>query len=232
MSKVDWSLAPNWATHALVKLHNPGIGGVHWSYFIDGEHRISPDGLWFHPDGYRVSEERPRNVKPKPWSGPEDGLPPVGSEVELGCDCIMARFDDFKLFEKGTRVLVGGHANFGGVDVAVIHREHDSRGYTATLCEYLEPICTPQQRAAEKRESAIRDVMDIAQVDCRVTAARLVDAGFARGNKKEEQGRDAVIDAMKSTFDSVSDQLVPTSNKYLETLFGALYDAGFKREVV
>jgi hypothetical protein len=32
----------------------------------------------------------------------------------------------------------------------------------------------------DARETAIREIMDIADVDCRVTAARLVDAGFKR----------------------------------------------------
>lgn len=41
-------------------------------------------------------------------------------------------------------------------------------------------ILTPEQRAADERETAIREIMDVADVDCRVTAARLVDAGFKR----------------------------------------------------
>lgn len=168
MSKVDWSLAPNWATHALVKLHNPGIFGVHWSYFIDGEHRIGPDGLWFHPDGYRVAEKRPRNLKPKPWSGPEDGIPAVGSIV-------LARRSDTNKWHE-SEVL-----------------RHSTECQRSCVCAFMEvksnmmfwsseykAIKTQDQIAYDKRETAIREIMDIADVDCRVTAARLVDAGFKR----------------------------------------------------
>lgn len=41
--------------------------------------------------------------------------------------------------------------------------------------------------------------------------------------------RELAINSMKKVFDSCSHQLVPTSNKYLETLFGAIHDAGWKR---
>lgn len=40
--------------------------------------------------------------------------------------------------------------------------------------------------------------------------------------------REAAIGRMKECFDSVSDDLCPTSNQYLETLFGALHDAGLR----
>lgn len=168
--------APPDATHYAGYCHYKKVNDV-WMVHMYGDEWDKSSSMY---NGDIKPADIVRRPQPKPWSGPEDGLPPVGSEVELGRDCILSRFDDFKLFEKGTRVLVGGHANFGGVDVAVIHREYDSQGYTATLCQYLEPIRTPEQLAASIRETAIRELMDIAQVDCRVTAARLVDAGFKR----------------------------------------------------
>lgn len=175
MSKVDWSLAPNWATHALVKLHNPGIGGVHWSYFIDGEHRISPDGLWFHPDGYRVAEERPRNVKPKPWSGPEDGLPPVGIECEYN-PMVPTAF--MPTYLKWSKVRIVTHDVQIGDTYALFYGLNGYCGNRRPEC--FRAIRTPEQIAADLRETAIRELMDVADVDCRVTAARLVDAGFKR----------------------------------------------------
>ena len=41
--------------------------------------------------------------------------------------------------------------------------------------------------------------------------------------------REAAISSLKKVFDSCSDDLMPTSNKYLETLFGAIHDAGFRK---
>jgi hypothetical protein len=41
--------------------------------------------------------------------------------------------------------------------------------------------------------------------------------------------RESGIQALKQVFDSCSDDLMPTSNKYLDTLFGAIYDAGWRK---
>ncbi len=46
-----------------------------------------------------------------------------------------------------------------------------------------------------------------------------------------EEERSVAITEMKQCFDSVSDELVPTSNRYLEVLFGALHDAGYRKQV-
>lgn len=43
--------------------------------------------------------------------------------------------------------------------------------------------------------------------------------------------RDAAVVQMKQCFDSISERLMPTSNQYLETLFGALHDAGYRKQV-
>lgn len=43
--------------------------------------------------------------------------------------------------------------------------------------------------------------------------------------------KEKAIAQMMQCFDSISDRLMPTSNKYLETLFGALHDANFRKQV-
>ena len=87
MSKVDWSLAPEGATHAGTK-HAEGI--VCW-------YKLSNDSYhyWYMVDsvldscGWDESEGRPchwplvERPQPKPWSGPEDGLPSVGMTVQV-----------------------------------------------------------------------------------------------------------------------------------------------------
>jgi hypothetical protein len=53
--------------------------------------------------------------------------------------------------------------------------------YQGTEClATFRAIKSNQHIESDARETAIRELMDIAQVDCRVTAARLVDAGFKR----------------------------------------------------
>lgn len=169
MSQIDWSKAPEWATHALVKLHNPNLGSAHWSCLIDGEHRVSPDGLWFHPDGYRVAEERPRKIAVKEWNG--EGLPPVGAYVE------------HKSSAKWNKVLVVAHFN----GQAVIAWEGD-HGDSIDLREAseLRQIRTPEQIAAEEREKAIEQMIDDTNIltgimsDCRNMAGQLYDAGYRK----------------------------------------------------
>ena len=83
MSKVDWSLAPDDATHFgpstkdwepcwMKKIGNHWYGWLYptdtkWDYLADASSNQS-----------RISMlvKRPQ---PKPWSGPEDGLPPAGT---------------------------------------------------------------------------------------------------------------------------------------------------------
>ncbi|VVM35936.1 hypothetical protein PS645_00022 [Pseudomonas fluorescens] len=46
-----------------------------------------------------------------------------------------------------------------------------------------------------------------------------------------EAERDRAISELKKVFDSRSHELMPTSNKYLDTLFGAIHDAGYRKQV-
>ena len=129
-----------------------------WLAFVDYEWV----NVWL-PDPKRYQEID------KPWSGPEDGLPPVGMTVEV----FECTHDYTKRFN-GQKVRILCHEN----DVAVFSAKNFE--YHALVKDKFRPLKTTEQLAAEKRETAIRELMDIAQVDCRVTAARLVDAGFKR----------------------------------------------------
>jgi len=162
MSKVDWSLAPQGATHW-------NYGNFLFYKFEDGKGHFwhSGDDEWCAAsciDEYKHLTERQN----KPWSGPEDGLPPVGSIV------IARRSDTNKWHE--SEVL-----------------RHSTEYQRSCVCAFMEvksnmmfwsneykAIKTLEQVSADTRETAIRELMDVADVDCRVTAARLVDAGFKR----------------------------------------------------
>lgn len=149
-------------------------GGA-WMAFVDGE--------WV--DVYFADPKRYMKIN-KPWSGPEDGLPPVGLEVEIKIDFKKAPpYAIITLTELG--VDVQNHTpRFQKVKVLYASSKYliaESCGaecLTPMSCVEIRAIRTQEQIAAEKRETAIRELMDIAQVDCRVTAARLVDAGFKR----------------------------------------------------
>jgi hypothetical protein len=103
--------------------------------------------------------------QPKQWSGPQDGLPPVGTVCEI----------------KNER---HGRTDKKWITCEIIF---SSRHYVIIKSSELvgqdEAVCLPSDlrfRSKDQRETAIREIMDIADVDCRVTAARLVDAEFKR----------------------------------------------------
>lgn len=177
MSKVDWSLAPDDATHFgpstkdwepcwMKKIGNHWYGWLYptdtkWDYLADASSNQS-----------RISMlvKRPQ---PKPWSGPEDGLPPVGAV------CEVREPNNYSAFQDWSKCTISAHniGSNGRPQVCAV----DDRGDFAIFYPEIDPVefrAIPS--AADLRETAIRELMDIAQVDCRVTAARLVDAGFKR----------------------------------------------------
>ena len=124
---------------------------------------------WYEFPTYEAGHFTERLPKqPQAWSGPEDGLPPVGTVCEINHP---------RLGWKQCEIVA--HKDMGeGKPHAIAWI--DSNNVDQSQGIRFRVLKTPEQLAADQRESAIRDVMDIAQVDCRVTAARLVDAGFKR----------------------------------------------------
>lgn len=166
MSNLNW---PEGATHYLQAGEEStrfrDLSGENWKYFNTNtgkwsRHYFSSRHLLTRTDLI----ERPK--QPKEWSGPEDGLPPVGTECEIITD------DD--VWEHAV-ILCHGYDDFRPHAVAQC-----ASGLWMEEVDGFRAIRTPEQNVSETRESAIRELMDIAQVDCRVTAARLVDAGFRR----------------------------------------------------
>ena len=166
MSKVDWSLAPKWAEYVVV---GPLSG---FNYWANDNRRIQFCGDFDCCDdnhvkeGWGVVEEKPQ---PKKWSGQQDGLPPVNTECELRCKTGGWGIAKVKYMSDTMCVWLWKNGNSDQREWAESPWKMDFR-----------PIRTAAEIAAEQRETAIREIMDIADVDCRVTAARLVDAGFKR----------------------------------------------------
>ena len=165
MSNLNW---PEGATHYLgagdEHTRFRDLSGENWKFFN------ALTGQWsqhyFSSEDLLSSRDLIPRPQPKPWSGPEDGLPPVGVECEV----------DHGNGKHWDKVTILAHHGEKAIYLDPIRGIH----YIWGLLKDFRTIRTPEQRAAEKRETAIRELMDIAQVDCRVTAARLVDAGFKR----------------------------------------------------
>lgn len=138
-----------------------------------------------------------RPAKPKPWSGPEDGLPPVGTVCEFagGTECPEDPFD--KDLKEGMKATIIAHFKCGDFTLAAFtfDPENPDRGMVqveqATFgC--FRPIRTPEQLAAEERERTRK--IGVAQMmehihfslpkelwgECEPACYALYDAGFKR----------------------------------------------------
>lgn len=158
--------APEDATHYAKQCHYKLVGDM-WMVYIEDNEWVTSDSMY---NGQIKPSDIIQRKQPKPWSGPEDGLPPVGTvcEYSLGdSNCWYVCEIKYVLRD-------------GDGLVAECHLKPSIEQYLNT---YQGTECLAKFRAIktqDKRETAIRELMDIAQVDCRVTAARLVDAGFKR----------------------------------------------------
>jgi hypothetical protein len=176
MSKVDWSLAPEGATHKETSCQN----GFWYKFDFHNNQACFWSGKgWTNPisaDAYNDGSMDTMEPRPaKPWSGPEDGLPPIGFRCEAGIPHTSGPDNEVSIIWIEGSVI----AYYEIKGNAYAWFAEDDGFYPPAVLEF-RAIKTPAQLAADKRETAIRELMDIAQVDCRVTAARLVDAGFKR----------------------------------------------------
>jgi hypothetical protein len=160
--------APEGATHvAVIGKFGPR---VFYNVRCNGSFEFMNEGFnkWHAGIGNPVYALIERPKQPQAWSGPEDGLPPVGVTCER-------RFDDLEDSSWQQMTVIA----YGKRKVFYSDKNGDEWGHYFSELQF-RAIKTKEQQASDKRESAIRELMDIAQVDCRVTAARLVDAGFKR----------------------------------------------------
>lgn len=185
MTDIDWSKAPEGATHYMPETESSHAVWV----MVSGNTRLawlaSGDSSW---EIDRSLEEDREYLIPRPapqWNG--EGLPPVDTSVLLD-DARFPVFDDYQEMIGVPVVVTAVFKSPTGVDMIACALPGGLCGCFRAVMAH--PIKTPAQIAAEERDAAI--------------------------------GR------MRECFDSVSDDLCPTSNQYLETLFGALHDAGYR----
>lgn len=114
-------------------------------------------------------------LKKPTWSGPQDGLPPVGFRCEAGIPHTSGPDNEVSIIWIEGRVI----AYFEVKGNTYAWFAEDDGFYPPAVLEF-RAIKTPDQLAAEQRETAVREFMDIVGIDCRVTAGKAVDAGFKR----------------------------------------------------
>lgn len=120
-----------------------------------------------------------KEAKPVEWDG--EGLPPAKTVCELSSASKFTEGTKLEEFPAGTRVLVGGKANFGGHDVAVVCVE--GRHFCGTIIpSLLRPIRTAEQVAAEKRDKAVNEMVETLKRFNSIHEAcgMLYDAGYLK----------------------------------------------------
>lgn len=141
MEQIDWSKAPEGATH-----WEPKNGSImaSWMKFERGNWWYWLNPTWVNYRGANMPAERVAAMIPRPtWDG--TGLPPVGTVCEVD-------------YEGWTQCEVIAHFQQRcGMVAAFTIDQHGNGAKTldAFGAEHFRPIRTPEQIAAEEREKAV-----------------------------------------------------------------------------
>lgn len=166
---IDWSKAPEGATHYCIG----SMDNTHWRDYSGHNAKYWLDGAWhFHPMTSSKCLSMPGDVARPKWNG--EGLPPVGTVCEINhpsLNWVRCEIVAHKHFECGSKT----HA-IAWIDGDTIDQSQGLR---------FRPIRTPEQIAAEERESAIAEMCaDAGKPDMpmrsRDQAAKLYDAGWRK----------------------------------------------------
>lgn len=171
MSQIDWSKAPEGATHK-------AIGGC-W-------YRIEGDSVQFFNGFRKWSDRSPLSdysncwddfiARPvsEEWTG--EGLPPDGANVEIQRgECQWIERDEWQIGKTAT--VMSSFTNSLGHGIAAI--QFVGGHCECILARCLAPIRTPEQIEAEARDAAIDDLMQIDDVYYEQAAA-IYDRGYRK----------------------------------------------------
>ena len=167
LKEVDWSKAPEGATHYNAKCGYNWLKDTPASYF-NGDGWIEYSGL---SNKYAMNHLRNAVKRPQEWDGV--GLPPVGTVCEF-------KKDEWVSCE------VFGHRVCSNGDVEVFVNLKKGWDYTSSLGRF-RPIKTQEQIAAEERLHTIDEMHDLILgwgVEKRMLAV-LYDAGYRKTEVKK-----------------------------------------------
>jgi len=163
MDKVDWSKAPEGATHyATEKAWYRWLRSDTKSHFNEDEKVWKPYGMEEYFNTH-LADAIPR---PQPqWQGPQDGLPPVGTEC---------------MYHNGSIYVPGkiiAHVDDGdGIDAII---QCEGRWYCGRSPDSFRPLKSDRDKSIDE----IAQIID-GRFDPRKAAESLYDAGFRKESKE------------------------------------------------
>lgn len=173
MSAIDWSKAPEGATH-----YNMAAAGNHrlysWMQLLDGEWFYYRRDCWERQHGVFPDKHDQLVERPSTWTG--EGLPPAGADVE-----VRYAIEEFSVWHKATCVAVGQSPE--GEQICVTRSEVGVIAVYRTGA-HIRPARTPEQIAAEKRDHKVRN------------ACTAISKALAELHESEEPTAVAIIEAM------------------------------------
>ena len=161
---IDWNEAPEGATHYGKDndWYRKSVTG--WDWYCRSEdswHFVS------FTEAFSTSRLTPRPVE---WRGPQDGLPPVGLEV----DC-------YRGGETWRRGKVVAHVEDKDYTrYAVVQRED---GWSFQSAKYTRPIQTDRDKAIDEMVAVWKPTISRFAEENRSLAEMLYDAGYRKGEK-------------------------------------------------
>jgi hypothetical protein len=161
--------APEGATHFRPGCHKYV---AHWVK-LDGESRymirVDCDSNFIaDPTPRPLSECIPRPSSPA-WSGPQDGLPPVGIDLQW--------------FSPVYGWIGGKVVAHDGQTIIVRHND----GYEGCYLHNVKACRTPEQIAADQREAAINEMVDDLQPSSGGATKLIAERFYLAGYRKVEQ---------------------------------------------
>ena len=170
MSEIDWSKAPEGATHS-------NRNGTAFHDFSGGSHRHWLIDKWVvHASPFK-SYDTPGELVARPWGS--EYLPPIGTIcIMKGCGADPETIDYAKYKNHiGKKVEIIAHHCVG--PMAAVYAYEIGSGefeYYSMIAGCFEPIPTKEQIASTERESAIKAFMKIGDIYY-CDAEKLYDAG-------------------------------------------------------
>lgn len=151
-------------------------------------YRMIKDGIWYafvNGGWWPVTDPEPGRYQriEKQWSGPQDGLPPLGTNVIFnGLDEAVHAPASMSDWRSGDKLEVVSHVKMQGATSALYWNKNRETASTVRI-DLISTIKSPEQIARDMRESKIVEFMNTVGIDCRVTATKAVDAGYVREGK-------------------------------------------------